>query len=80
MPEVHVQLNLEDIRSGTPFTGRNTLETEDQEWFFIGPTGRYVELGLCAELHNRAAKGIPVIDDDFPIAEYILEFFNIHID
>jgi hypothetical protein len=39
-----------------------------------------VKLGIFAEFHDRASKGSPVVDDAFPVAEYVLERVYINMD
>jgi hypothetical protein len=39
-----------------------------------------VKLGIFAEFHDRTSKGSPVVDDDFPVAEYVLERVYINMD
>ncbi len=39
-----------------------------------------MKLGIFAEFHDRASKGSPVVDDAFPVAEYVLERVDINMD
>jgi hypothetical protein len=56
------------------------LKAEDLKRLFIRPARRNLELGNFAELHDRASEGAPVVDDDFSVAEYVLERGDIHMD
>lgn len=60
--------------------GRSNLKTENLKRLFIWPAGRNVELWILAENHDRAAEGAPVVDDDIPVAENILEGIDINMD
>jgi len=39
-----------------------------------------VEFGIFAELHDRASECALVVDDDIPVAEYVFERVDIHLD
>ena len=62
------------------FKARNTLKAEDLERLFVWTPWGNVEFGIFAEFHDRASKSPPVVDDDIPIAEYILQCVDIDTD
>ena len=39
-----------------------------------------MEFGIFSEFHDRATEGARIVDDGFPVAEYVLKHVDINLD